>query len=95
MPVTGISFIHSHPEGSKEQKENNKVGIINEFSNGDRAVGMLPGVTNMYRVNGDDKDIWRYNEVEEQMYKDNEENLQSSRGYLYNGQPVYKGILVE
>ena len=57
VPVTGISFIHSHPEKGS--------GIINEFSNGDRAVGMLPGVTNMYRVNGDNDEIWRYNEVEE------------------------------
>ena len=48
---------------------------------------------------GDDKDIWRYNEVEEQMYPEEDEKNQDlwddSRGYLYSGEKVYKGIRVE
>ena len=48
---------------------------------------------------GDDKDIWRYNEVEEQMYPDKygrDRNLwDTSKGALYSGEKVYKGIRVE
>ena len=48
---------------------------------------------------GDDKDIWRYNEVEEQMYPDKDEKDKElwdySKGALYSGEKVYKGIRVE
>ena len=48
---------------------------------------------------GDDKDIWRYNEVEEQMYPEEDEKNQDlwdySKGALYSGKKVYKGIRVE
>ena len=89
IPVTGVSFIHSHPAHGG--------GIVDEFSNGDRIVGMLPGVANMYRVNGDSGQIWRYNEWEEQMYGEDydykkNENIKDSGGYLYN--KTYNGIKI-
>ncbi|MEA5003492.1 MAG: hypothetical protein VB081_08340 [Christensenella sp.] len=82
IPVTGVSFIHSHPS--------NGGGIVDEFSNGDRIVGMMPGVANMYRVNGDSGQIWRYNEWEEQMYGKDKGYWKKSRGYLYNN--TYNGV---
>ncbi len=88
IPVTGVSFIHSHPE----EGSGKDVGISDEFSNGDRIVGMLPGVANMYRVNISPDDgtlgIWRYNEWEEQMYGGTD--WKKSRGSLYNN--TYNGV---
>ncbi|WP_147554024.1 hypothetical protein [Christensenella timonensis] len=87
IPVTGVSFIHSHPAHGG--------GIVDEFSNGDRIVGMLPGVANMYRVNGDSGQIWRYNEWEEQMYGGDYWDINKTKdsgGYLYN--KTYNGIKI-
>ncbi|MEG2575970.1 MAG: hypothetical protein RSA41_08055, partial [Christensenella sp.] len=85
-PIVGMSFIHSHPQDGS--------GIVDEFSNGDRIVGMAPGVANMYRVDGDDGDIWRYNEMEEQMYprqSKDDENYDLAKGNIHKGEYIYKG----